>query len=320
LRTVAAHARDCDAILFSSLAVGIGMVLSEELKKPAIGLFFQPLTPTREFSSPMLPPMNLPGWGKRATFKVSMSQMWSTCGKPAEIARHEVFGTQPRHPSLLEYPILYGFSRELVPEPQDWPSTHRVCGHWSQPEADWQPPADLAEFLAAGEAPIYAGFGSPSGFIRVKALGALIDAVAGRRAVFSPGWSRIDSNALPKNFFVATGVPHEWLFPQMSVAIHHGGAGTTHTAARAGVPQIVLPIGADQYFWASRVAARGVAPKYRRGARLNAKAIAHMIEFTQQPEVKAKARALADAMSREQGVANAANNIEALLANRTTVS
>src|SRR3954468_10832354 len=94
LRTVAAHARESDAILFSSLAVGIGMVLSEELRKPAIGLFFQPLTPTREFSSSMLPPLQLPGWAKRATFGISLSQMWFTCGKPAQIARGAVFGTK----------------------------------------------------------------------------------------------------------------------------------------------------------------------------------------------------------------------------------
>src|SRR4051812_47813382 len=149
LRSVASHARDADAILFSSLAVGIGMVLSEELKKPAMGLFFQPLTPTREFSSSMLPPLKLPGWANRATFAISLRQMWSTCGKPAQIARRAVFGTQPAHPSLLDYPVLYGFSRELVPEPADWPHTHRVCGHWSRAEPDWQPPCDLADFLDA---------------------------------------------------------------------------------------------------------------------------------------------------------------------------
>jgi UDP:flavonoid glycosyltransferase YjiC (YdhE family) len=314
LRTVGEHARGSDVILFSSLAVGIGTVLSEELKKPSVALFFQPLTPTREFSSPMLPPLNLPGWANRTTFKLSIHQMWSTCGKPAEAARREVFGTRGTdRGNLFKHPILYGFSRELVPPPQDWPAHHYVCGHWSMPASNWQPAPDLREFLAAGEPPIYAGFGSPSGFIRVKALGALVDAVAGRRAVFGPGWSNIDANTLPKNFFIARDVPHEWLFPRMSTVIHHGGAGTTHTAARAGVPQIILPIAADQYFWADRVARRGVAPKYTRGARLNPQAIASMIEWAQRDEARTNARLLSDAMSREDGVGCAVRHIEEML-------
>ncbi|MFL6620368.1 MAG: glycosyltransferase [Povalibacter sp.] len=311
LRQVGDHARDSDAILFSSLAAGIGNVLRDEFKKPGCGLFFQPLTPTREFSSPMLPPLNLPGWAKRATFKASLAQMWSTCGRPAENARVEVFGHR-RARRDLDFPILYCISRELVRQPADWPSNHLICGHWSMRSLDVEPSAELQDFLAAGEPPIYAGFGSPSGFIRVKALSALVDAVAGRRAVFGPGWSAIDSSVLPKNFFVARDIAHEWLFPRMSVVIHHGGAGTTHTAARAGVPQIVLPIAADHYFWSSRVAARGVAPKYARGARLNSQAIARMIEFTQRPDVRANARDLGEAMSREQGVANAIEAIEQL--------
>ena len=316
LRSVGEHARDSQVIVFSSLAAGIGRVLRDEFAKPGVGIFFQPLTPTTEFSSPMLPPLNLPGWARRATFKLSLSQMWSTCGRAAENARASVFGyRRPRRD--LDYPIVYGFSRELVPRPRDWPAQHHLCGQLSLPAIDSQPPAELLDFLAAGEPPIYAGFGSPAGFIRVKALGALIDAIGGRRAIFGPGWSNIDASVLPGNFFVARDVPHEWLLPRTSVVIHHGGAGTTHTAARAGVPQIILPIGADHYFWASRVAARAVAPKYTRGARLNASAIARMIEFTQQPDVRANARDLGAAMSRENGIANAIEVLEQLTGTRS---
>ena len=316
LRSVGEHARDSDVIVYSSLAAGVGDVLRDELRKPGAGVFFQPLTPTTEFSSSMLPPLNVPGWMRRATFRISLSQMWSTCGRAAEEARASVFGhRKPRRD--LDYPILYGISRELVSRPHDWPERHRLCGHFSLPSVAFQPSPELLDFLAAGEPPIYAGFGSPSGFIRVKALRALIDAIAGRRAIFGAGWSSIDSSVLPKNFFVVRNIPHEWLFPRTRVVIHHGGAGTTHTAARAGVPQIILPIGADHYFWASRVAARAVAPRYTRGARLNAAAIARMIEFTQQPDVRTNARDLGTAMSRENGIANAIEVLEQLAGTRS---
>jgi len=58
-----------------------------------------------------------------------------------------------------------------------------------------------------------------------------------------------------------TDVDHGWLFPQVAAVIHHGGAGTTAAALRAGVPQIIAPFFADQSFWAARAHALGVAPE-----------------------------------------------------------
>ena len=55
--------------------------------------------------------------------------------------------------------------------------------------------------------------------------------------------------------------PHDLLFPQVSAVIHHGGAGTVATAARAGVPQIVLPQAADQFLWRSQVVGLGLGPR-----------------------------------------------------------
>jgi vancomycin aglycone glucosyltransferase len=46
----------------------------------------------------------------------------------------------------------------------------------------------------------------------------------------------------------------------MAAVIHHGGAGTTTQAARAGVPQIVIPHILDQFYWASRVSALRLGP------------------------------------------------------------
>lgn len=43
--------------------------------------------------------------------------------------------------------------------------------------------------------------------------------------------------------------PHDWLFPRVSVVIHHRGAGTTAAALRAGV----LPFSVDQKLWGRTV-------------------------------------------------------------------
>jgi len=53
-------------------------------------------------------------------------------------------------------------------------------------------------------------------------------------------------------------VPHDQIFPHCSFVIHHGGSGTTATAARCGIPQIVIPFAFDQRFWAEKVEWLGV--------------------------------------------------------------
>jgi len=57
-------------------------------------------------------------------------------------------------------------------------------------------------------------------------------------------------------------VPHEWLLPRCSLAIHHGGAGTTAAVGRAGIPQVIFPVLGDQPFWAYVLGNKcGIAPK-----------------------------------------------------------
>jgi len=55
-------------------------------------------------------------------------------------------------------------------------------------------------------------------------------------------------------FQTGTGdVTYDLLFPRVAAVLHHGGAGTTAAAARAGVPQVVTPMFGDEFYWASRI-------------------------------------------------------------------
>jgi UDP:flavonoid glycosyltransferase YjiC (YdhE family) len=311
MHRVAADARHSDAILFSGLTMLLGPAIAQGLRKPAIALMLQPLaSPTRDFPSALFPPLRLPGWANRLTYGFSRSLIHRLYGTSTRAARRKVFGIPPSAPLGLQGPVLYGMSRHLVPRPRDWPDTHLICGAWTSSPGDWQPPADLQAFLAAGEAPIYVGFGALSSFIRKKALGEIVAAIAGRRAVFYPGWSHIGASMLPANFFVAGHTEHTWLFPRTSLVIHHAGAGTTHTACRAGVPSVALPFGVDQPFWAGRLQAVGVAPKAIRGNKIQAKALAGLIELAEREALRHRARELGAAMALETGIANAVRGIE----------
>ena len=317
MRMVAEHARHSDAVLFSSLALFVGPTVAHELGKPAIGLWLQPISPTRAFPAPMMQPVKLPGWMNLLTYKLLRRYLRRWLGKGTEAACEQAFGHASRKQVIFDFPLLYGISPQLVTQPTDWPSTDQVCGQWTMPTPNWQAPTALVDFLHAGPAPIYVGFGSGSSFVRKKRLLPLIAAIAGRRAVFYPGWSKIDASVLPNNFFVLDDTPHDWLFPQTAMVIHHGGAGTTHSAARAGVPQIALPFGADQHFWANAVANAGSAPKFVKGAPNNADILATMIAYCEREDVRQRARLLGTAMSKETGIANTVQAIVSLVASRS---
>src|SRR5262249_38622860 len=60
---------------------------------------------------------------------------------------------------------------------------------------------------------------------------------------------------------VSGPMPHAQLFPHVAAVVHHGGAGTTAAALRAGVPQVVVPHMADQFYNAHRLCTLGLAPQ-----------------------------------------------------------
>ncbi|MEZ4508892.1 MAG: glycosyltransferase [Eubacteriales bacterium] len=47
----------------------------------------------------------------------------------------------------------------------------------------------------------------------------------------------------------------------MSLIVHHGGAGTTAEALRAGKPNVIVPFIVDQQFWGRRVQALGAGSR-----------------------------------------------------------
>lgn len=177
-------------------------------------------------------------------------------------------------------------------------------------------PDDLAAFIDSGEAPVYLGFGSAP----VRGVAAMDQVIAraaeatGRRFVVSAGPSGLGSTGLPGSCFVAGTVSHASLFPRMAAVVHHGGAGTTALAARTGRPQVVVPYSADQHYWAARVAAIGVGAEPLDHARLSAERLARRVErAVGDPRIAEAARDVADRMSRVDGVAAAADRLEAIV-------
>ena len=71
------------------------------------------------------------------------------------------------------------------------------------------------------------------------------------------GWGGLSKSDLPDTVFIVDSIPHAFIFPYVAAVVHHGGAGTTSAALRAGVPSIVIPFFGDQPFWGHRIAELG---------------------------------------------------------------
>lgn len=313
MRTVLEAGEGCDAVIVSGLAAFVGLSAAERLGVQAIGTGLIPITPTTAFPSPFLPPGRVPRLLNRTSHRFVNAMLWRAFRKATNTARERVCGLPPRRTLWTDHPMLYGVSPALLPRPADWPDNARVCGQWAVPAPDWSPPQALRDFLDAGEAPIYIGFGSMVGFDHRRLLDAVVGASAGRRTLFNPGWSGSDTSGLPGNVFVMDEAPHSWLFPRTSLVVHHGGSGTSHSATRAGRPSVVVPFAGDQFFWADRLHAAGVAGKPVSGKTLSAAALARGIEDAGHAQVRARARILGEAMAVEDGLTTAVSEIEVLM-------
>jgi len=307
-------AQGCDAVVMSGLAGFVGLSVAERLGVPAIGAGMIPLTPSREFPSPFLPPSWIPARLNRASLAFTNQLLWQALRKALNRARADVLGLPPKAKLWTEHPMLYGISPTLLPPPKDWPGNATLCGQWAPPlGADFVPSAELTQFLSAGPAPIYIGFGSMTGIDLPRMLEIVIQALNGRRAVIWPGWSDIGSMTLPESILPIGATPHDWLFPRMAAVIHHGGSGTAHSAASAGRPSIVMPFAGDQPFWADRLYRLGVAPPALAAARLKAAALADAIAFVERPSVIDRAAAVGRSMAGEDGLCAGVTMIERLV-------
>jgi UDP:flavonoid glycosyltransferase YjiC (YdhE family) len=168
----------------------------------------------------------------------------------------------------------------------------------------------LAAFLASGLPPVYIGFGSmgnPETAEETTALVLNALAQSGQRGLLASGWSGLGKNThISEEVFVLESAPHTWLLPQMSAVVHHGGVGTTGAGMRAGVPNIVIPHFADQFFWGRQVATLGAGPQPIPRQKLTAEKLAQAITQTAtDPTMRQRAATLGQKIRTENGLSHA---------------
>ncbi len=309
-----------DLIVTGMGGMGGTFSIAEKLEIPVIQAYVFPITPTRAFPGPLTPRLPFGNMLNRLSFLPVRQMLWQSVRIADVTTRKELgmsrapffgpFGALQRK----QVPILYGYSNHVLPRPADWDALTHVTGYWFlDPPADWTPPADLIEFLRAGPAPIYIGFGSMGnrnpGETTRTALKAL--SLSGQRGVLASGWGGLSQADLPNTVYMLNAVPHSWLFPQMAAVVHHGGAGTTAAGLHAGIPSIIVPFFGDQPFWGQRVAELGVGSAPIPKKRLTAEKLAQAItQAVSDAEMRQRAADLGQKIHAEDGVTQAASLIK----------
>ncbi len=130
----------------------------------------------------------------------------------------------------------------------DLPAKHKFTGAWFLEEPDYEVPPALQGFLGQGSLPMIISFGSMGGSKSIETTRILIEAVqrTGQHAIIQASWGNLGLDEPSESICFAEYVPHNFLFRRGCCVVHHGGAGTTAAACRAGVPSIIIPHLGDQ--------------------------------------------------------------------------
>jgi sterol 3beta-glucosyltransferase len=316
--------RDADAIIHSLLLTSTGHQIANDLGCPDFSaLVFAFFAPTAAFPNPLFPAFP---FGSRYNLE-SHIQFNRVFWRGNRLAFNWIRRTHPAVPELVDWPfenglrrptpLLYGFSPNVIPVPEEWGQDVHVTGYWFlDAPPGWQPEPGLVEFLEAGPPPVYIGFGSVISREMGQLTWVALDALdrSGQRGVLSTGWGGLQASDLPAHVYPIESAPFDWLFPRMAATVHHGGMGTTAASLRAGVPPVIVPFMADQPFWGRQIQRLNAGPAPIPHKLLTPRRLAQAITTALEDETMRSRTAELGALIRaEDGVGKAVAVIEGYL-------
>ncbi|XP_054786841.1 sterol 3-beta-glucosyltransferase UGT80B1 [Prosopis cineraria] len=287
--------------------------VAEALGVPLHIFFTMPWTPTNEFPHPLARvPQSAAYWLSYVI--VDLLIWWGIRGiindfrkKKLKLAPIAYFSTY--RGSISHLPTGYMWSPHVVPKPSDWGPLVDVVGYcFLNLGSKYQPQENFVQWIQKEPKPLYFGFGSMPLEDSKRTTDVILEALKDteQRGIIDRGWGNLGNlTEVPDNIFLLEECPHDWLFPQCSAVVHHGGAGTTATGLKAGCPTTIVPFFGDQFFWGDRIHQIGLGPAPIPISELSVDKLSSAITFMLQPEVKSKAMNIAMLIENEDGVAAA---------------
>jgi UDP:flavonoid glycosyltransferase YjiC (YdhE family) len=303
-----------DVIVGASVTCA-GVSWAEKRGVPYLYFVFSPsLIPSRHHPSPTCPWLHLPRFANRLSWW-GVRLLWNRLFRRVLDEERATLGLGPVRDTwshIQDAPLVVACDPALARPAPDAPPRVMQPGPLLLAESSPLPP-ELERFLGAGPPPVYLGFGSMPDRRPARTTALVLQALAraGTRAVLARGWAGLGAQAAGPDLFVVDSVPHAALFPRVAAVVHHGGSGTTTAAARAGVPQLVIPHLLDQFFWGERVRTLELGPEPIPHRRLSAARLSRALRAClDQPRYAERARALVPRLTGD-GLAAAADLVEA---------
>lgn len=316
-----------DLVLCSSFSV-LGRIAAAAAGRPVMSLLLQPMALFSADDPPVTPTgsaillairRRLGAWAvrpllaaARAATKGSLrpfAALRATAGAPPFAGNELVDGP------LAVDRVLGLWSPELAGLPRDAGAHVELCGatFYDGGFGGGGVPDALARFLDAGTPPVIFTLGSiaiyaEDGFYAASAAAARS---LGVRAVLLVGDDLVERHRhlAGGDVLVVGYAPHSAVFGRAAAVVHHGGAGTTAQAMRAGAPQLACPMFGDQFDNAARLERRGLAltlPQARYTADRTAAALSRLLYGP----YAATARAVAGRVRQEDGAAAVAATVD----------
>ncbi|MBD1997439.1 glycosyltransferase family 1 protein [Leptolyngbya sp. FACHB-541] len=318
-----------DLIVFSPLALW-GYHLAEALKVPAILATQIPIAATRTF--PFLgfaerTDQRLPGLANLLSYHLVGFLGWRSNAKLINRFRQDVLhlpqlpwaGARYRRdapPFLSPLTIVNCYSAAAIAPPLDWgPAVHQAGYCFLNTADSFTPSPELQAFLDEEPKPFYVGFGSMIPRHPEQLAQTIVSALAatGQRAVLCSGWGSVSTD-LPPSIYRLEEAPHDWLFPRVSAAIHHGGSGTVAATLRAGIPSIIVPFFGDQPTWGNLLVQLGVCPATHCQSELTSdRLVASIQTVLEDSSFRERAQQLQVQLQAEDGVARVVSVVESQL-------
>ena len=219
--------------------------------------------------------------------------------------------------------VLALFSSIFAQPQRDWPPQTRTTGFCFYDGAHERPMSDvLNDFLKKGDAPIIFTLGSSAVWVAKDFFKHSVNAAVkvGKRAILLIGDSRNLSERLPDNIVASEYAPYQSLLPRASVIVHHGGVGTTSQCLRAGVPTLIVPFAFDQMDNADHARRLGTSRTLSRRLYSSERVTRELKSLLENNSYAEKARSVGEKLRSENGPSCAADHVEQLLAEGSSIS
>ena len=198
----------------------------------------------------------------------------------------------------------YQISPTLFPKPTYWPKNALVTGYLARNQKqDYVPDPELMAWLQKYPKAILLTFGSMVNHHPEQISEVILNTLEKHQipTIVNLSWGGLVKIKTSSDlFFFVEKIPYDWVLWQLYGIIHHGGSGTTHSAARAGTVQLLVPHIMDQYFWNRLVATLGLGPLGIPISKLKPKSFEKVVlEFWNKKEFKKKAAEIAKKIEHE---------------------